>query len=67
MQLRGAAVLSAEQTLEAHLLVHLQRTAASLIGRLGQVHFIAFISVFVGSLSLIRVKLLFAVIVGPVR
>ena len=42
------------------------RAAASLIGRLGQVHFIvSFPSL--GIWSLIRVKLLFAVIVGPVR
>ncbi|MEM9309794.1 MAG: hypothetical protein AAGA74_21090, partial [Pseudomonadota bacterium] len=39
---------------------------ASLIGRLGQVHFIVLFPSF-GIGSLIRVKLLFAVIFGPVR
>lgn len=43
-----------------------RQTAASLIGRLGQVHFMFSFPSF-GSLSLIRVTLLFAVIVGPVR
>ncbi len=43
-----------------------QRKAASLIWRLGQVHFIVSFPSF-GIRSLIRVKLLFAVIVGPVR
>jgi hypothetical protein len=42
------------------------QAAASLIGRLGQVHFIVSFPSF-GIWSLIRVKLLFAVIVGPVR
>ena len=42
------------------------RMAASLIGRLGQVHFIVVLRL-AGILSLIRVKLLFAVIVGPVQ
>ena len=40
--------------------------AASLIGRLGQVYFIVSFPFF-GIRSFIRVKLLFAVIVGPVR
>ena len=40
--------------------------AASLIGRLGQVRFVVSFPSF-GIVSLTRVKLLFAVIVGPVR
>ena len=43
-----------------------RRPAASLIGRLGQAHCIVSFPTF-GIGSLIRVKLLFAVIVGPVR
>ena len=39
---------------------------ASVIGRFGQVHFIVSFPFF-GIGSLIRVKLLFAVIIGPVR